>query len=52
MVGGNMQSGESQNFGNYQGDLGQVACFLSLGFLVSKMEVRKSNLLHRVVVTL
>ena len=39
-----------QNFDTYQCDLGQVTYFLPLSFLISKMEIRKSNLLARVVV--
>ena len=39
-----------QNFDTYQCDLGQVTYFLPLSFLISKMEIRKSDLLARVVV--
>lgn len=46
------QNEESQNLGNPQCDLGQIAYFFSLGSLISKMEARKSNLLHKVVVSI
>lgn len=46
------QNGESQNSGNSQCDLGQVTYFLSLGFLIDKMETGKSDLRYKVVVNI
>ena len=38
------------NLDTYQCDLGQVTYFLPFSFFISKMEIRKSDLLARVVV--
>lgn len=46
------QKEKSQNLGNHQCDLGQVAYFSSFGSLISKTETRKSNLLHKEVVSI
>lgn len=37
------QNEKSQNLGNHQCDLGQIAYFFSLGSLISKMETRKKQ---------